>query len=107
MTENMSQPVFVVVDEELLARGRSAHPYGRRILLIDYNDQRMLDVIAQGMAIDNVEYYLTKTWRPRQHLPGSVRRRCRVSAAGRGRGYRLSAGQAHPARGQVTLAARG
>ena len=128
MTENMSQPVFLVVDEdasavdtlvsdlerrfaadyrvmgesspraaldrlsalrdagepvaliicyelmqampgsELLARSRSAHPDAKRILLIDYNDQRMFDVIAQGMAVGNVEYYLTKPWRPRQHL---------------------------------------
>ncbi len=128
MTENMSQPVFLVVDEdesavdtlvsdlerrfaadyrvagesspaaalerlnalreageqvaliicyesmqamsgsELLARSRSAHPDAKRILLVDYGDLRMLDVIAQGMAVGNVEYYLTKPWRPWQHL---------------------------------------
>jgi thioredoxin reductase (NADPH) len=128
MTENMSQPVFLVVDEdasavdtlvsdlerrfaadyrvvgesspaaalerlsalreagdqvaliicyesmramsgsELLAHSRSAHPDARRILLVDYGDLRMLDVIAQGMAVGNVEYYLTKPWRPWQHL---------------------------------------
>ena len=28
----------------------------------------MFDVIAQGMAVGNVEYYLTKPWRPWQHL---------------------------------------
>ena len=53
---------------ELLARSRSVHPDAKRILLIDYGDQRMLDVIAQGMAVGNVEYYATKPWRPRQHL---------------------------------------
>ena len=53
---------------ELLARSRSAHPDAKRILLIDYGDQRMLEVIAHGMALGHVEYYLTKPWRPRQHL---------------------------------------
>ena len=52
---------------ELLARSRSTHPDAKRILLIDYGDQRMLEVIAQGMALGHVEYYLTKPWRPRQH----------------------------------------
>ena len=53
---------------ELLARSRSAHPDAKRILLIDHGDQRMLQVIAHGMALGHVEYYLTKPWRPRQHL---------------------------------------
>jgi thioredoxin reductase (NADPH) len=53
---------------ELLARSRSAHPDAKRILLIDHGDQRMLEVIAHGMALGHVEYYLTKPWRPRQHL---------------------------------------
>ena len=52
---------------ELLARSRSTHPDAKRILLIDYGDQRMLEVIAHGMALGHVEYYLTKPWRPRQH----------------------------------------
>jgi thioredoxin reductase (NADPH) len=53
---------------ELLARSRAAHPNAKRILLIDYGDARMLEVIARGMALGHVEYYLTKPWRPRQHL---------------------------------------
>jgi thioredoxin reductase (NADPH) len=53
---------------ELLARSRSTHPDAKRILLIDYSDQRMLEVIARGMALGQVEYYLTKPWRPREHL---------------------------------------
>src|SRR5215469_2852792 len=53
---------------ELLARSRSTHPDAKRILLIDYRDRRMLEVIAHGMALGHVEYYLTKPWRPRQHL---------------------------------------
>ena len=53
---------------ELLARSRSSHPNAKRILLIDQGDQRMLEVIAHGMALGHVEYYLTKPWRPRQHL---------------------------------------
>ena len=53
---------------ELLARSRSTHPRAKRILLIDYSDRRMLDVIARGMALGHVEHYLTKPWRPRQHL---------------------------------------
>ena len=53
---------------ELLARSRSAYPHAKRILLIDYADQRMLEVIARGMALGHLEYYLTKPWRPRQHL---------------------------------------
>ena len=28
----------------------------------------MLEVIAHGMALGHVEYYLTKPWRPREHL---------------------------------------
>jgi len=53
---------------ELLARSRSSYPDAKRILLIDFGDRRMLDVIARGMALGHVEYYLTKPWRPRQHL---------------------------------------
>ena len=53
---------------ELLARSRSTHPDAKRILLIDHGDQLMLEVIAQGMALGHVEHYLTKPWRPRQHL---------------------------------------
>ncbi len=53
---------------ELLARSRSTHPNAKRILLVDYGDTRMLEVIARGMALGHVEYYLTKPWRPRQHL---------------------------------------
>jgi thioredoxin reductase (NADPH) len=53
---------------ELLARSRAAHPGAKRILLVDFGDPRMLEVIARGMALGHVEYYLTKPWRPRQHL---------------------------------------
>src|SRR5262249_43585510 len=53
---------------ELLARSRSTHPDAKRILLVDFGDPRMLEVIARGMALGHVEYYLTKPWRPRQHL---------------------------------------
>jgi thioredoxin reductase (NADPH) len=53
---------------ELLARSRSTHPHAKRILLIDFGDTRMMEVIAHGMALGHVEYYLTKPWRPRQHL---------------------------------------
>jgi thioredoxin reductase (NADPH) len=67
---------------EVLARSRSTHPNAKRILLIDYADTfpaarrarlpgsytSMLEVIAHGMALGQVEYYLTKPWRPRQHL---------------------------------------
>ena len=53
---------------ELLARSRSTHPDAKRILLIDHGDPRMLEVIARGMALGHVEHYLTKPWRPRQHL---------------------------------------
>ena len=52
---------------ELLARSRASHPDAKRILLIDHGDPRMLEVIAHGMAVGHVEYYLTKPWRPRQH----------------------------------------
>ena len=53
---------------ELLARSRTVHPGAKRILLIDYDDQRLREVIARGMALGHVEYYLTKPWRPREHL---------------------------------------
>jgi thioredoxin reductase (NADPH) len=52
---------------ELLARSRSAHPDAKRILLIDYADTRLLEVIARGMALGHVEYFMTKPWRPREH----------------------------------------
>jgi thioredoxin reductase (NADPH) len=52
---------------ELLARSRSIHPNAKRILLVDFGDPRMLEVIAHGMALGHVEYYLTKPWRPRQY----------------------------------------
>jgi thioredoxin reductase (NADPH) len=52
---------------ELLARSRAAHPDAKRILLVDFGDPRMLEVIAGGMALGHVEYYLTKPWRPLQH----------------------------------------
>jgi len=53
---------------ELLARSRPTHPDAKRILLIDHGDQRMREVIARAMALGRVEYYLTKPWRPREHL---------------------------------------
>ncbi|MBO0838542.1 MAG: FAD-binding protein, partial [Actinobacteria bacterium] len=53
---------------ELLARSRSAHPDAKRILLINYSDPSMLKVIARGMALGRLDYYLTKPWRPREHL---------------------------------------
>jgi thioredoxin reductase (NADPH) len=37
-------------------------------LLVDFGNPRMLEVIAHAMALGQVEYYLTKPWRPRQHL---------------------------------------
>jgi thioredoxin reductase (NADPH) len=52
---------------EVLARSRSTHPNAKRILLVDFGDPRMLEVIAHGMALGHVEYYLTKPWRPRQY----------------------------------------
>ena len=53
---------------ELLAHSRTVHPGAKRILLIDHDDQRLREVIARGMALGHIEYYLTKPWRPRQHL---------------------------------------
>jgi len=52
---------------EVLARSRSTHPDAKRILLIDFGDAHMLEVIAHGMALGHVEYYLTKPWRPSQY----------------------------------------
>jgi thioredoxin reductase (NADPH) len=63
-----NEPMRAMPGSELLARSRSTHPDAKRILLIDYSDQRMLEVIARGMALGRVEYYLTKPWRPREHL---------------------------------------
>jgi thioredoxin reductase (NADPH) len=54
---------------ELLARSRSSHPVANRILLVDYGDDlRKFDVIAQGMAAGDVDHYVSKPWRPREHL---------------------------------------
>jgi thioredoxin reductase (NADPH) len=61
------ESMLAMPGSELLAHSRAAHPDAKRILLIDYDDTRMLEVIAQGMALGHVEYYLTKPWRPRQH----------------------------------------
>jgi thioredoxin reductase (NADPH) len=63
-----AESVCAMTGSELLARSRSTHPDAKRILLIDYSDQRMLEVIARGMALGRVEYYLTKPWRPSEHL---------------------------------------
>jgi thioredoxin reductase (NADPH) len=63
-----SESMRAMAGSELLARSRSTHPDAKRILLIDHGDRRMLEVIAQGMALGHVEHYLTKPWRPRQHL---------------------------------------
>lgn len=52
---------------ELLAHSRSAHPHAKRILLIDSQDTKMREVIAQGMALGHVEYHLAKPWLPYQH----------------------------------------
>ena len=53
---------------ELLARSRSTHPDAQRILLIEYGEQGMFDVVAQGMASGNVDNYLTRPWRPPGHV---------------------------------------
>jgi thioredoxin reductase (NADPH) len=63
-----AESMRAMTGSELLARSRSTHPDAKRILLIDYSDQRMLEVIARGMALGRVEYYLTKPWRPSEHL---------------------------------------
>jgi thioredoxin reductase (NADPH) len=53
---------------ELLARSRSTHPDAKRILLIEYGDLRMRDVVAQGMASGDVEHYVSRPCRPPEHL---------------------------------------
>ena len=53
---------------ELLARSRSTYPDAKRILLIGYGEQGMFDVVAQGMARGNVEYYVPRPWRPPGHV---------------------------------------
>ena len=63
-----AESMRAMAGSELLARSRSAHAEAKRILLIDCSDQRMLEVIARGMALGRVEYYLTKPWRPGEHL---------------------------------------
>src|SRR5215470_1312909 len=76
LRESAEQVALLICDEsmhampgsEVLARSRSTHPNAKRILLIDYSDRRMLEVIARGMALGRLEYYLTKPWRPREHL---------------------------------------
>ena len=62
------EPMREMPGTELLARSRPVYPDAGRILLVDFGDQRMLEVIARGMALGHVERYLTKPWRPRQHL---------------------------------------
>jgi thioredoxin reductase (NADPH) len=62
------EPMREMPGTELLARTRPVYPGAGRILLVDFGDQRMLEVIARGMALGHAERYLTKPWRPRQHL---------------------------------------
>jgi thioredoxin reductase (NADPH) len=62
------EPMREMLGTELLARSRPIWPGAGRILLVDFGDQQMLEVIACGMTLGHVERYLTKPWRPRQHL---------------------------------------
>ena len=67
---------------EFLARSRTVHPGAKRILLIDHGDQRMLEVIARGMALGHIEYYLTKPLAapPAPAVPGDRRGAGRLDA---------------------------
>jgi thioredoxin reductase (NADPH) len=52
----------------LLARSKQLLPEAQRALLIDYGDRRCEPVIIEGMGLGYLEHYLTKPWRPREHL---------------------------------------
>ena len=88
---------------ELLARSRSTHPDAKRILLIDYGDQRMLEVIAQrdgagsrGVLPDQAvaaprasgsTRWSVRRWSPG---PGSILRGSRWSGSSATTGIRVS-----------------
>jgi CheY-like chemotaxis protein len=53
---------------EFLAQARRVHPQAARTLLIEYGDRRCAEAIIRGMALGHLDNYLTKPWRPREHL---------------------------------------
>jgi thioredoxin reductase (NADPH) len=53
---------------EFLAQAGRVHPQAARTLLIEYGDRRCAEAIIRGMALGHLDNYLTKPWRPREHL---------------------------------------
>jgi thioredoxin reductase (NADPH) len=76
LQDNGDQVALVICDQwmpemtglEFLVRAQALHPHAKRTLLIDYGDQRCTETIVRGMALGHLDHYLTKPWRPREHL---------------------------------------
>jgi thioredoxin reductase (NADPH) len=74
--DNGDQVALVICDQwmpemtglEFLIRAQALHPHAKRTLLIDYGDERCTETIVRGMALGHLDHYLTKPWRPREHL---------------------------------------
>lgn len=58
---------------EMLEQARDRHPLAKRILLVDYGDQRCKEPILQGSALGHIHHYLPKDWQfPEQWLYPAV-----------------------------------
>ena len=58
---------------EMLEQARERHPLAKRILLVDFGDQRCKEPILQGTALGHIHHYLPKDWQfPEQWLYPAV-----------------------------------
>ena len=58
---------------EMLEQARDRHPLAKRILLVDYGDNRCKAPILQGTALGHIHHYLPKDWQfPEQWLYPAV-----------------------------------
>jgi thioredoxin reductase (NADPH) len=53
---------------EFLTRCHALHPNAKRTVLIDYYDQGSAELIINAMTLGRIDHYLTKPWRPCEHL---------------------------------------
>lgn len=53
-----------VTGVEFLARAHRLHPHAQRILLLDWGDRRLGEVLPQAGLLGQVDDWITKPWRP-------------------------------------------
>ena len=53
---------------EFLTRSHAMHPNAKRTVLIDYYDQSSAGLIICAMTLGRIDHYVTKPWRPCEHL---------------------------------------